>query len=277
MRVYTWWRSAGGTVWLKRCWRCRITPTSSPPSSTWPTTVAPRADWLIEYRFEGGDIAGHSLGNLILAALTEFSGSFEDALRTAARLLEARGNVVPVSPQPLHLEATIDGVDVVGQVAVALARGRLEELRLLPTDAPASLEALEAISDADQIVIGPGSLFTSLASCLKVSGIAEALNASEAQVVYINNLTTQDGETLGMDAVDHVEALLHHTGINAPDVVVANEGSFAVPVTVEALRADGERLERLGIRLETGDLADPTADWPQHAPARLGAILRRLA
>ncbi len=232
---------------------------------------------LLEYRFEAGDVAGHSLGNLILAALAEFSGSFADALRTAGRLLEAKGQVVPVSPEPLHLEATIDGVDVIGQVAVAQARGTLEELRLLPQGAPACTEALEAISDADQIVIGPGSLFTSLASCLKVSGVAEAMNASEAQVIYVCNLTTQDGETLGMDAVDHVEALIHHAGIDTPDVVVANDGSFVVPETVEAVRADGERLEGLGVRLEMGDLADPTADWPQHDPARLGAILRRLA
>jgi uncharacterized cofD-like protein len=232
---------------------------------------------LVEHRFEAGDVAGHSLGNLILAALTEFYGSFEDALRMAGRLLEARGRVLPVSPEPLRLEATIDGVDVVGQVAVAQARGRLEELRVLPENAAASAQALEAISDADQIVIGPGSLFTSLASCLKVSGVADAMNASEAQVVYVCNLTTQDGETLGMDAVDHVEALVQHTGVDPPDVVVANDGDFVVPPSIDAVRADAERLERLGVRLETGDLADPAAEWPQHDPARLGAILRRLA
>lgn len=232
---------------------------------------------LFEHRFEEGDVAGHSLGNLMLAALTERSGSFADAVHTAGRLLGARGAVLPASETRLTLEAVIGGSLVAGQVAVARARGRLEELRIVPPHAAANPAALRAIAAADQIVLGPGSLFTSVIACLKVEGMAAAINASPARVVYVCNLTTQDGETLGMDAARHVQALVRHGGIRAPDVIVAQEGRFAVPGAVEAVTVDEEALERLNVAVERADLADPEAEWPQHDPARLGAVLRRLA
>jgi uncharacterized cofD-like protein len=230
---------------------------------------------LMEFRFEEADVAGHSLGNLIIAALTSLSGSFEDALDTIGRLLGARGAVVPAAPVPLVLEAAVDGVVVSGQVAIARSHGRISDVRVKPGDAHAGRRALDAIAFADQIVLGPGSLFTSVIAGLRVPGIAEAVNASRGRLVYVCNLTTQDGETLGMSGPDHVAALAEVGRIRPPDAVVTHDGPLVVPsgltrVTVE----DGEIA---GTPVLAGDVADPTADWPRHDPTRLGAVLRRLA
>lgn len=232
---------------------------------------------LMEHRFEHGDVGGHSLGNLIIAALTEQMGDFEGALQVVGRMLGARGEVIPAASCRMELEAVVDGEVIRGQVALSRARGELTELRVLPDAAVASRAALEAIRTADQIVLGPGSLFTSVCAVLAVPGIAAALEASPAQVVYVCNLITQDGESLGLDAASHLRALMDHGGISCPDVVVAHDGPLEVPQTVEAVGIDREAIAALGARIETGDLADPAAAWPQHDPARLGAILRRLA
>ena len=240
----------------------------SPDDSVWKQ--------LLEYRFESADVSGHSLGNLVLAALADLS-DFQAALDTAGRLLGARGAVVAVCEEALHLEAVIGGETIKGQVAVATARGRLTELRLEPPGVPASDAALRAISAAQQIVIGPGSLFTSTAANLKVGGVAEAINGSKAQLVYVCNLTTQDGETLGFDAYDHLDALSDHAGLRWPDVVVAHEGDIDVPSGLQQVGIDTERIEERGGTVQLAHLVDPDGDWPQHEPGRLGAVLRRLA
>ncbi len=229
---------------------------------------------LMEFRFGDADVdvAGHSLGNLLIAALTEMSGSFEDALNTTGRLLGARGAVVPAASEPLTLEAEVDGKTVRGQVAIATGRGVIATLRVRPHTARATRAALAAIASADEIVLGPGSLFTSVIAGLRVPGIAEAINAARGTLVYVCNLTTQDGETLGMDGTAHVAALTGVGGIRAPDVIVGHDGPLHVPPGLSRviLPAEGQG------RVVTGDLADPTADWPAHDPARLGAVLRRL-
>lgn len=241
----------------------------SPESSPWRSAVC--------HRFTAGDVAGHSLGNLLLAGLAAGEGGLEGALAVLGRLLGARGRVVPASPMPLTLRAVVGGAEVRGQVAVARARGPLADLAVMPADAPASPSALEALGSADQVVIGPGSLFTSLAAVLAVPGMAEAVNRAPGRLVYICNLTTQDGETLGMDAADHVRALCRVSGLRLPDVVVANDAAFPVPPALDGVWADREEIEALGAQLEAAGLADPSAAWPQHDPARLGAVLRRLA
>lgn len=231
----------------------------------------------VSHRFTVGDVAGHSLGNLLLAALAEGETGLEGALAVLGRLLGARGRVLPVSPIRLTLRAVMAGVEIRGQVAVARARGPLTELTVLPPDAPASPAVFEALAAADQVVVGPGSLFTSLAAVLAVPGVAQAVNGAPARLIYVSNLTTQDGETLGMDGAEHVQALCRVTGLRVPDVVVANDAPFAVPPVVTVVRTDRAQIESRGARLETGALADPAAAWPQHDPARLGAVLRRLA
>jgi uncharacterized cofD-like protein len=232
---------------------------------------------LVGHRFDSGDVAGHSLGNLMLAGLASVEGGLEGALAMLGRVLGARGTVVPVAEQALTLEAVVDGKKVTGQVAVARARGQLTALRVLPADVSASPTALRAIATADQIVLGPGSLFTSVAAALMVGGMVEAVNASQARLVLVCNLTTQDGETLGMDAAAHLRELLHHTGLRPPGVVVANQAEFEVPDRVEVVKADREAVAALGSRLELAALADAGSRWPQHDPASLAGVLRGLA
>ena len=231
---------------------------------------------LVEYRFDGSDVHGHSLGNLIIAAMADLGGGFNDAINTVGRLLGARGAVVPVAEERLHIEADIDGQVVRGQVAVATSRGLITDLRVTP-EATASRAALEAIGTADQIILGPGSLFTSVIAPLKVGEIAGAINRSAAKLVYVCNLTTQDGETFGMTGIQHVEALIAIGGIRTPDVVVAHEGYLDIPTGLRQLVVSEEQMQDAGIRLETGDIAHQGADWPEHDAARLGAVLRRLA
>ncbi len=187
---------------------------------------------LIEYRFSASDVAGHSLGNLILAAMSDLGGGFSDAVSTVGRLLGARGAVVPVAEERLHLEADVDGGIVRGQVAIAQSRGEITDLRVSP-NVPANQRALEAIATADQIVLGPGSLYTSIVAPLKVGGMAETVNQSKALLIYVCNLTSQDGETLGMSGMEHIETLVSIGGIRTPDVVVAHEGPLAVPEELE--------------------------------------------
>ena len=237
----------------------------SPEPTTWRS--------LMGFRFEHSDVAGHSLGNLMIAALAEISGSFEDALGTLGRLLGARGAVVPAAAVPLTLEATVGDETVRGQVAIATGRGRIDALRVLPPEAKATASAREAIVGADQIVLGPGSLFTSVIAGLRVPGVADAVNHSQGRLVYVCNLTTQDGETLGMSGEEHVKALSEVGEVRAPDVVVAHDGALNVPAELARVSFSG----KAPFEVAGGDLADQASEWPAHDPTRLGAVLRRLA
>lgn len=231
---------------------------------------------LFGYRFEEGDVAGHSLGNLILTALTDVLGDFPAALRAVSAELRSIGQVVPVALRPLTLEAEIDGETVAGQHAISERRGELSGLRLDPPDEPANPEALEAIVGADQIILGPGSLYTSVLPALMVPGVVDSMNAASAKVVYVCNLVTQDGETLGMDAVDHVEALLALSGLKQLTAMVANRGALTVPEPIEPVRVDPSALEALAAKVVLADLVDRGAPWPQHDPIRLGQVLAGL-
>lgn len=228
---------------------------------------------LFEYRFEAADVTGHSLGNLIIAALAEIEGSFEAALHSSERLLGSVGSVIPASPLHLRLEAEIDGATVTGQVNIQDTHGHIEEIRVLPEGAPVSPHATDAIAAADQIVIGPGSLYTSSIAALLVPGIVEEINRSKARLVYVANLITQDAETLGMDAADHVDAILRLTGVRPPSAIVANDAPPAVEAPLESLRVDGEVLATYGVDVVSGNLLQEGTDWPSHDPGRLGEIL----
>jgi uncharacterized cofD-like protein len=231
---------------------------------------------LIDYRFSDSDVAGHSLGNLILAAMAELGGGFSDAVNTVGRLLGARGAVVPVAAERLALEADVDGAVVRGQVAIALSRGSITDLRATP-DVEASRSAIEAIAAADQIVLGPGSLFTSVIAPLRVGDMASAVSESKATLIYVCNLTTQDGETFEMNGAEHLEALVSIGRIRTPDVVVAHDGPLVVPEGLERVDLDPDQMVEGGVRLELGDIVRTGSDWPEHDPARLGAVLRRLS
>ena len=211
---------------------------------------------LFDYRFDAADVSGHSLGNLILASLADLTGDFRSALRAAELLLGTVGSVVPVSPERLRIEAVVDGATVHGQVALALSRGHVDAMKLLPETATASEEAIAAIAEADQIVIGPGSLYTSILATLLVPGITEAINTSPARLVYVANISTQDGETLGMDCADHLDALIGMSRLRPPAAIVANETSVTFPPPLEPLEVDAEVLATYGVDVVAGHFVD---------------------
>jgi uncharacterized cofD-like protein len=232
---------------------------------------------LFEYRFVSGDVAGHSLGNLILAGLADIDGSFEAALLRVELLLGTSGSVIPACAQSLRLVAEASGARLEGQVTISRHRGRIETLDVIPRSAAATPRAVASIEEADQILIGPGSLITSTIAAMRVPGITEAINRSDANLVYVANLITQDGETLGMDGIDHLDAVLRLTGVRPPSTIVANEHVIDVPPPLQTITFDRELTATYGADLIADDLVDPGAPWPSHDPAKLGTVLAAIA
>ena len=165
---------------------------------------------------------------------------------------------------------------MVGQAAITSSSGQVDDLSIDPSETAASRDALEAVAEADQIVLGPGSLYTSVLSALKVQMLAESVSDAEAQKVVVMNLITQDGETLGMTGADHLEALHKHTGIEGPGVVIVHDGPLDVPKGHDRLNLDSEQAASLGWRAVFADVAHAGADWPEHDPLKLGRVLEEL-
>lgn len=239
---------------------------------------------LLGYRFErGAELRGHTFGNLLLTTLAEVEGDFGDALRTANRMLDLGGAVYPVTSRPVVLHARKrDGSEVSGECHVRDGGVAVERVWIEPVTVDALPEVTAAIDEASVVVLGPGSLFTSTLPPLLVPGVGAALREARATLVYVCNIMTEDGETTGMDAWAHVEALAAHVG-RYPDVVLVNdeaiderrlaayaeEGASVVHVDPERFAAGGVRLHRARL---VGD--EPFA---QHDPGRLAQALLELA
>lgn len=222
-----------------------------------------------EYRFPSGsrELQGHALGNLIIAGLANVTGDFARALELAADLVGAIGEVIPATSVPVVLKAEIAGREVLGQVAVSETGGSITCVSIVPPDAPVPDAALAAIAEADQVILGPGSLYTSVLAVAAVPGIRAALEARSSGRVYVCNLRPQPPETAGFDEADHLKAVLDH-GVPV-DVMVA-EGADVV--------ADGDPVEAGGpgggVQVVRAPLA--LADGTGHDPQRLAAVLCRL-
>jgi len=221
-------------------------------------------------------LGGHAVGNLLLAALVELEGGdFEQAVREMNRVLAVRGRVVPATGSVLTLNARLDdGSEVAGQSRIAKAN-RVDRVWVTPDDCRPTEDALRAIADAELIVLGPGSLFTSLLPVLLVPGIAEAIEASGALVIFACNVATQPGETDGFDLADHLEALARH-GVGAlPDVVLGNNRFNAAPPrgwVGEPVRLRWPPADGLAPRLVLDDLVDPV-NAHHHSPDRLASAI----
>jgi uncharacterized cofD-like protein len=225
---------------------------------------------LFGYRFERGELAGHNLGNLILASLTDLRGGFLEALSVASRWLRIHGRVLPSTLVPVRLLGRVEGQTVEGQVAIRDAWGRVDRVWLEP-DAPSALpDAVAAVREADLVLLGPGSIFTSVIPNLLVPEIGEAVAAASDRVVYLCNLEPQPGESSGFSPEAHLAALLDHCpGLRVPLVLCQRPADAAARERETAAFAD------LGARVLHADLADPAAHG-RHDPARLAAALEEL-
>jgi len=190
--------------------------------------VEPLIEKMFQYRFASTkDLQGHSLGNLMLAAMTDITGDFARAIEQMSRILNIKGTVLPAANQRITLHAEFeDGTIVTGESKIPVYGRRIRQVYLSPQEVKPLPETIEAIMSADLIVFGPGSLYTSILPTILVQAIREAVLTCNAKKVYICNLTTQAGETVGYSASEHVEALYAHAGLDFIDTILINNNDF---------------------------------------------------
>lgn len=235
------------------------------------------SDWgrtwrdVLQHRFtSSGDLDRHAVGNLLIVALWELLGDTVDGLDWVGRLLGARGRVLPMAAVPLEIEADVERPDgsvgvVRGQSHVASARDRITHVRLLPEEPPALPEAVAAVDEADWVVLGPGSWFTSVIPHLLVPDLAAALHRTSARRILVLNLSP-DAETAGMGPCEHLDALRQHAPDLRVDAVIADPGSVDdVDELEERTRAAGGRLLMRQVRRGDGT--------PRHDALRLAAAI----
>ncbi len=219
---------------------------------------------LFQFRFDQGELEGHSFGNLFVAALSHITGDFAQAVQMSSQILAIRGKIFPATNTDVTLAAQMeDGSLVRGETNITASKHRIVELMLEPATADPLPETLDAIANADIITLGPGSLYTSLITNLLVRGIPEALAASRATKVFVCNLMTQANESLGLSASQHIEKILQHAGATKSpifDYALIN----TAPISSERLEqyaregqepieADLERVRALGVEPLTGN------------------------
>ena len=229
---------------------------------------------LFQYRFkEGEGLTGHSFGNLFITALSKVTGDFEKAIRASSKVLAIRGRVIPSSLEKVTLVGEFaDGTTAEGETTITELNKPLRRIRLKPADCAATPEALEAIENADLIILGPGSLYTSILPNVLIPEIRDALLRSEAYKVFIINIMTQPGETIGYSAYDHVRIFAEHTDPRLVDVCLVNvkevpeemiqkyreKGADLVRLDLDAIREKGyEVLEGVLLKLDGQVRHDP--------------------
>lgn len=237
---------------------------------------------IFQYRFTAGEgLAGHSLGNLLLAAMTDTLG-FEGALEAASKVLAVRGRVLPVSLNKLSLVARfIDGSEITGESRITAHRGRIASLRLEPSGAVLYPAVRQAILEADLVVAGPGSLYTSILANLLVPGMVEAIRESRAKKVFVCNVMTQPGETDRFTAADHLEVLYRYTGPGLFDTIIVNTSTRLPGTLQEKYEMQGQypvvpdisRLKKFGVRVVASDLLAIQGEMIRHDEDRLARLV----
>jgi len=235
---------------------------------------------LMQYRFPpGSGLDDHAFGNLFIAAMTAVTGDFDEAVRESNRVLAVRGQVLPATSVPLTLEATLEsGRHLQGQASISSANEPIAIVSIQPPDVRANPEAIERILEADLVVVGPGSLYSSVLPNLLISDIRDAVGAANGIRAYVCNVATQPGETGFYSAAQHLEALIEHVGDGLFDYVLLNdnhdarrpEGWLGQPVQV-----DVRRLESFEVTIVEEDLVDVN-NAHHHDPAKLAAALMRI-
>jgi uncharacterized cofD-like protein len=249
----------------------------------------PTMEQLLSYRFSEGGLAGQSLGNLFLAALNDIYGSFYGAVQSLGEVLAITGRVLPVTAEDVRLLAFLDnGSYVFGESKIKAAlksqpESRIKQVKLIPENPPALRESIEALGEAELIVLGPGSLYTSIIPNLLTDGISQAIRASNAVKVMVLNVATEDGETENYKASDHVKAFFDHGGGKLFELCLANSEPFPEAVLANHRSVGGgqtlidlEELERLGVSVVQRPLIEYGDGFAHHDPALLAQELMKL-
>jgi len=236
---------------------------------------------LFQYRFSGGSgLDGHSFGNLFISALSDLTGSFEEAISESGRVLSVHGRVLPATLHDVKLVADVrlpymvNEVRVQGESQIPKMPGQVRRVWLEPNNAPAFPPVIQALLGADLILIGPGSLYTSLLPNLLVHDLMAALHASRALKVYICNIATQTGETVSYTCYDHVRSLEEHVGEDLFDIVLCND-NYEPSLNESSRWVVADEVSRSDKRLYTADLVDHKQPW-RHDSVKLAQVLMDL-
>lgn len=246
----------------------------------------PLMEKLMQYRFKGGtELSGHSFGNLFITAMSDIVGNVEGALNETSKILKVRGKVIPSTLQPVELVAKLrDGRTIFGESVISKAKGQIINIRAIPDGITATQSAVHTILNADVVILGPGSLYTSVIANLLIDDIKQALLQTKATVIYICNVMTQPGETTGFTAYDHVHTLLQYLdNTNIIDYVVVNNQFDLHPELLAKyalensapVENDSNRINDLGIEVIQANMVSQN-DLIRHNPSRLARTLIRL-
>ncbi|MBF2126211.1 gluconeogenesis factor YvcK family protein [Staphylococcus schleiferi] len=249
--------------------------------------VEPLLEQLFQYRFEKDIISGHSVGNLLIAALTNITNDFGHAVKELSKILNIKGRVIPSTNSSVALNAEMeDGEIVTGESNIPRKHKKIKRVFLEPADVKPMDEAVVALREADLIVLGPGSLYTSVISNLCVNGIAEAIVESDAKKLYVSNIMTQPGETDEYTVTDHIRAIHQQLGANVIDFVIANQLPFSQEILqkyedkgAKPVYCDEEVLKEQGVQLVTGEhLAEITEhEYVRHRTEILAEMIYEIA
>lgn len=248
------------------------------------SNTEPLMEKLFQYRFSlSGKIAGHPFGNLFLAAMTDITGDFQKAIKECSAVLSVRGDVLPATMSMCSLKAELeDGSILYGESSINRNNKRIKRLSIDPTDAKANPSAISAILNADLVVIGPGSLYTSIITNLLIPQIADTLRASKARKIYVCNTMTEAGETIEYSALDHLLAIIDHAGPGICDTIMVNNSR----IPEELLKAysregaaqvsyDVKKLNELGLTVGEFDIASAGEHY-KHDPYKLARAIMSL-
>lgn len=242
----------------------------------------PLFESLLQYRFQNGNgLSGHSIGNLLLAAITSIKGDFVSGIRELSRVLNVRGTVLPSANQSVVLHAKMtDGTIVEGESKIPKMNKKIERVFLSPQKIEPPKESLQAIREADLIAVGPGSLYTSILPNLLVPGLGQEISQSKAKKVYICNVMTQKGETDDFKASDHVQALFDHMGSPFFDTMIVNNKNIPAPIAAryaveeaEPVQYDEARLKSFGFELISDKIIQYDQSVIRHDEEKVSELL----
>ena len=219
--------------------------------------VEPYLEKMFQYRFDSGEIKGHPVGNLMIAAMTDIHGDFSTAVKVMSRILNVRGTVLPTTNDIATLNAVLSTGEIIrGESSITGAGGEIDHVYITPSRVKPNEDVLKAIEQADYIIMGPGSLYTSIIPNLVISQVSEKIRESKAKKIYVCNVMTQHGETDNYTVSDHIIAINKHVEENIFDLVIANSREFDDSILSkyhkekqEPVKIDQEKIKELGIKL----------------------------